>query len=311
MADWNQFEEFDGVREAERPAACEVCETMLPDAVDGILSEAEQRAFDRHVAGCVVCARELEEARRGAAWLGLLKQQAPEPSAALLDRILAQTTGALAMAPTAAGVLVPADVEAAAQRANQRAAERAAEAAAQNDAQAPAGHATGLPVWTNTAAAVPKLRSPRGASAWQAIRETVSLHSIQWLRPLLQPRMAMTAAMAFFSIALTLNLTGVRLSELSTSSLRPSAVRRTVADRSAAAVRSFQNMRVVYQAEVQVNDLRSNWQAKQDSDTAPAPQPRQEDGRPKGRSPENLQGSSKLDFVPATQQGSGTAKKGA
>ena len=298
MTDWNQFEEFDGVREAERPAACEVCETMLPDAVDGTLSEAEQRAFDRHVAGCVVCARELEEARRGAAWLGLLKQQAPEPSAALLDRILAQTTGALATAPTAAGVLVPSDVEAAARRANQRAAERAAQAAAE--------HGTGLPVWTNASTPAPKARS-----TWQAIRETVSLHSIQWMRPLLQPRMAMTAAMAFFSIALTLNLTGVRLSELSTSSLRPSAVRRTVADRSAAAVRSFQNMRVVYQAEVQVNDLRSNWQAKQDSDTAPAPQPRQEDGRPKGRSPENLQGSSKLDFVPATQQGSGTARKGA
>jgi anti-sigma factor RsiW len=86
----SQFEEFE-----ERPAACAVCETMLPEAVDGLLSETEQRAFNKHVAGCVECARELAEAKRGAAWLSLLKSQAPEPPAGLLARILAETTGAV------------------------------------------------------------------------------------------------------------------------------------------------------------------------------------------------------------------------
>ena len=85
----NQFEGFEG-----RSGACSVCEAMLPEAVDGMLSETEQNAFDRHVAGCVECARELAEARRGAAWLSMLKSQAPEPPAGLLAKILAETTGA-------------------------------------------------------------------------------------------------------------------------------------------------------------------------------------------------------------------------
>jgi hypothetical protein len=122
----------------------------------------------------------------------------------------------------------------------------------------------------------------------------------------------MTAAMAFFSIAVTLNLTGVRLNEVNASSFRPSSLRRTVADRSAAAVRGFQNMRVVYQAEAQVNDLRSNWQQDvQDrgGEEHVAPQPQQKDApKPKQETP---QGSSRLDFEPVNPQGAGMTRKGA
>src|ERR1700679_2805812 len=89
MGQFDEFERFD-----ERPAACAVCEAMLPEAVDGTLSEAEQSAFNKHLAGCVECARELAAARRGAAWLSMLKSQAPEPPAGLLAKILAETTGA-------------------------------------------------------------------------------------------------------------------------------------------------------------------------------------------------------------------------
>ena len=45
------------------------------------------------------------------------------------------------------------------------------------------------------------------------------------MRYAMQPRLLMTAAMAFFSIALTLNLTGVRLTSLRLADLRPVAVR--------------------------------------------------------------------------------------
>ncbi len=101
----NQFEGFEG-----RSTACTVCEAMLPEAVDGMLSETEQSAFDKHVAGCVECARELAEARRGAAWLSMLKSQAPEPPASLLAKILAETTGAAqphAIPVAAPAVFVP------------------------------------------------------------------------------------------------------------------------------------------------------------------------------------------------------------
>lgn len=68
-----------------------------------------------------------------------------------------------------------------------------------------------------------------------------------------QPRMAMTAAMAFFSLALTMNLSGMRFTDL-----RPSALHRTVSDAQASAARQIQSLRVVNQLESRVNELRDD-----------------------------------------------------
>ena len=78
---------------ARREPACAPWAVLLPDAVDGLLSEAEQRALDQHLAGCAGCSEELAAAQRGLAWLTVLKDQAPEPPAGMLANILAQTTG--------------------------------------------------------------------------------------------------------------------------------------------------------------------------------------------------------------------------
>ena len=216
----NQFgagESFEG-----RPAACVVCEAMLPEAVDGALSAAEQRAFDKHVASCVECSQELAEAQRGAAWLGMLKTQTPEPPARLLAKILAETTGAAAVAPAVAQ---------------------------------PTWDAYRVPV-----AATPAAGPAKGWGVqWAAVREQFSgMFSIENARSTFQPRMAMTAAMAFFSVALTLNLTGVRLSSLRAASFTPSALERSVADAKASATRMFQNNRAVYQVESRLSDLRND-----------------------------------------------------
>jgi len=72
-----------------------------------------------------------------------------------------------------------------------------------------------------------------------------------------QPRLAMTAAMAFFSIALTLNLSGVRLQDLRAANFTPSALKRSVADASASVTRTFENNRSVYQVESRLDELRS------------------------------------------------------
>jgi len=201
----NKFDEIRGFD--ERPAACAVCESMLPEAVDGLLSRAELQVFNQHVAGCVECARELAEAQRGAAWLSLLKSQAPEPPAGLLAKILAETSGSV-----------------------------------QHHLSPVATH--------------PR----RGSSSpWAAFRKQLGdVFSIETARATFQPRMAMTAAMAFFSIALTLNLTGVRLRDLRASNFTPSAIKRTVADVDASVTRMFQNNRAVYQVESRLNELRSD-----------------------------------------------------
>jgi hypothetical protein len=181
-----------------------VCEAMLPDSVDGLLSAEEQRTFDAHVAGCVACAQELEAAQRGAAWLAMLKSQSPEVPAGLLTRILESTTAAPAYVPVAV---------------------------------------------------------PQPAPAWalsSLLRKTMSVFHIDGSRMTFQPRLAMTAAMAFFSIALTMNLTGVRLANLHASDFTPSGIWHNASDMSASATRSFQNMRVVYQVESRVSELRGD-----------------------------------------------------
>ncbi|SEG70583.1 Putative zinc-finger [Bryocella elongata] len=211
----NQFEqEWD----EKRPTACTLCEAMLPDAVDGTLSPAEQRIFDQHVASCVECSQELEEAQRGAAWLSMLKSQTPEPPENLLAKILAGTTGTQPM---------------------------------------PAPEA--VPVWAQPA----PQREPSRGSSWSsrlsALRSRVGdLFRIDNAAMSFQPRLAMTAAMAFFSIALTLNLTGFRLRDVRAENFTPGGIRRSVSDISASAARSFQNLRVVYQVEARVNELRDD-----------------------------------------------------
>ena len=215
-----QFEEMN--------TACAVWEAMCPEAVDGTLTPAEQRAFDKHVAGCVHCSQELAEAQRGAAWLAMLKGHTPEPPSSLLARILAETTGATPQAAT-----TPAFVP--------------------------------EPSIWNTPRRQPNLWARFSARVLDTFR--VENKSVGF-----QPRFAMTAAMAFFSLALTLNLMGVRLRDVRAGNFRVGQIQRSVADASASATRNFQNLRVVYQLESRVSDLRSHDELPEDRSSAKRPQ---------------------------------------
>ncbi|HVJ09579.1 MAG TPA: anti-sigma factor [Acidisarcina sp.] len=80
------------------------------------------------------------------------------------------------------------------------------------------------------------------------------------VRRYIEPRMMMTAAMAFFSIAMTLNLAGVRLTALRGQDLRPSAMfsnlERQFYTAKAPVVRYYENLRVVYEVESRMRELR-------------------------------------------------------
>jgi hypothetical protein len=207
VANWSQFEWNE-----KKTIDCVVCEAMCPDAVDGTLTAVERKVFEQHVAHCPACAKEYEEAQRGAAWLGMLKGHTPEPPPALLAKILAETTG---VEETKASETMPEFVP---------------------------------PV---------PVREPAPAWALSTIvLKVVDVFRVETKRATFQPRMAMTAAMAFVSIALTLNLSGVRLKNLRAEDFTPSGIRRNVAEASATAARNFQNMRVVYQVESRVSELR-------------------------------------------------------
>jgi hypothetical protein len=68
-------------------------------------------------------------------------------------------------------------------------------------------------------------------------------------------RLAWTAAMAFFSISLTMSMTGVRLTDLKPDNFRRTVTRQYFAT-NAKVVRYYENLRVVYEFESRVRELR-------------------------------------------------------
>jgi hypothetical protein len=211
---------------------CTQCEAMLSDALDGTLSAADQATFDLHLAGCPSCSTMLADAQRGAAWMEMLKSPRPEPPSTLLERIIAQTSG---------------------QTASQAAAHKPAIVLGSNDRLRTPGTLPGRPILVPSSTTQPAFSTnvipfrTRITHGFRSIGQTM-----------LQPRLAMTAAMAFFSIALTMNLTGVRLSGLRASDLKPSNIMRSASQAKASVVRYTDNLRVVYELESRLRGLQGS-----------------------------------------------------
>jgi len=187
--------------------ACGQWETLLADALDGLLKPEDEATFTAHMAACPACTALFEESRKGREWLEFLSPE-PEVPAGLLDRILAQTG--------------PGQV-------------------------AGFGLVTGAGV-----SALPHA----GAPAWQR----PGLMGL--VRRFAEPRLLMTAAMAFFSIALTLNMTGVRLTGMRPSDFRLSAVRsfmeRRLTMASVPIIRYYDHLRFVYEIQTRMREMREN-----------------------------------------------------
>ena len=147
-----------------------------------------------------------------------------------------------------------------------------------------------------------------------------------WVQRSLDSRLMMTAAMAFFSVALTLNLAGIRITELKASDLKPENLRSLVERRVMAAstpiVRYYDHMRLVDQVQERVRDLRHE-DEQQQREVAPTEKQESQPGQtlhtePKIVAPEatNLRASVEIPVVAAevlrimTAQGSGTAHSG-
>lgn len=197
-------------------AACGQWETLLADALDGLLTPEDEATFTAHQATCQACAALYDEARRGREWLEFLAPE-PEVPADLVDRILAQT------GPK---------------------------------------HRVAQPVMAGAAA----LPMP----AWQrpGFMGTVR----RWA----EPRLMMTAAMAFFSIALTLNLSGIHITQIRLSELRPTAVRSVIERQlnmaSVPIIRYYDHLRLVYEVQSRMRELRGD--ADEDQQASPQNQSR-------------------------------------
>jgi hypothetical protein len=242
VAEFNQFGSVKPGQGSSNPQHCAQCESMLSDALDGTLSAADQATFDLHMAGCPTCAAMLADAQSGAAWMEMLKSPRPEPPMSLLERIIAETSGkdaALATPPIVLG-------------GNDR---------------------LRTPNTSHGPTLIPSAIQPVFASSKVIPFRTRITQGFRSLgQTMLQPRLAMTAAMAFFSIALTLNLTGVRITDLRASDFKPSSIMRSAYEAKARVVRYSDNLRVVYELESRVRDLQQRSSGDNGSSTTPAPQ---------------------------------------
>jgi hypothetical protein len=243
VADFNQFGSVKP-GQGSNPQHCAQCEAMLSDALDGTLSATDQATFDLHMAGCPTCATMLADAQRGAAWMEMLKSPRPEPPITLLERIIAQTSAqtsgkdaALATPPIVLG---------------------------STDRLRTPNTITGPTL-------VPSSVQPAFATNVIPFRTRLTQGFRSLGQTMLQPRLAMTAAMAFFSIALTLNLTGVRITDLRASDFKPSSIMRSAYEAKARVVRYSDNLRVVYELESRVRDLQRS-SDDNGSSSNPAPQ---------------------------------------
>ena len=247
---------------------------MLSDALDGALSAADQTTFDLHLAGCPSCTTMFADAQRGAAWMEMLKSPRPEPPSTLLERIIAQTSG-----------------QAAAQIA---AANKPPIVLGSNDRLRTPGTLPGRPILAPSSTTQPAFSTivipfrTRIAHAFRSVGQTM-----------LQPRLAMTAAMAFFSIALTLNLTGIRLSALRASDFKPSNIMRSASQAKMRVVQYTDNLRVVYELESRVRDLQRSSDDDGTSGTAATPA---NQNTPAGQKPAGSQQPTDQNQKPGTQK---------
>ncbi len=217
--------------------ACGHWETLLADALDGLLRPEDEATFSSHMATCPACTALFEESRRGREWLEFLSLE-PEVPEGLLDKILAVTGP---------------------------------------------GQAAGYGLVTGSNDALPVLQP------WQRPGFAARF------RRFAEPRLMMTAAMAFFSIALTLNLTGVRLNDLKLSNLRPTAVRsfmeRRLTMASTPIIRYYDHLRLVYEVQSRMRELRRSTQGENSQPQQNNPQPTP--GESKQNSPHKDGGSRK------------------
>jgi hypothetical protein len=107
--------------------------------------------------------------------------------------------------------------------------------------------------------------------------------AMPWRRSFHETRLLMTVAMAFFSLALTLNLMGLKMGTLRLADLRPSQIGNTLSREfygaRSSVVRYYDNMRFFYQLQSRMRELR------RDVETQPLPsqQQQQQPQKPAGK----------------------------
>jgi hypothetical protein len=183
---------------------CNEFETLLGDAIDGVLTGTGLERFQAHARVCRACGPLFAEAEAGRNWLKGLTEV--EPPASLVTNILASTTG------------------------------------------------------VDTQRLRVTVRAPQPQISWWEHLQASLFESV--LEPIWatvrQPRFAMSFGMAFFALSVGLTVAGVKPADLGQISLRPSAIRHTYYATRAQIVHRYENIRLVYEVESRVREIKRN-----------------------------------------------------
>jgi hypothetical protein len=127
-----------------------------------------------------------------------------------------------------------------------------------------------------------------------------------WRRSFHETRLLMTVAMAFFSIALTLNLMGVKPGSFKLADLKPSEIGNTISRQfygaRSSVVRYYDHLRFVYELESRTRELRRDVETQPQPQQQPGTQQNRQQTKPSGKDGAQRQG---------TDEGTGLRAQGA
>jgi hypothetical protein len=105
--------------------------------------------------------------------------------------------------------------------------------------------------------------------------------------PVATPRFAMSFGMAFFSITMLLSIAGLHISDLRRLDLSSKGIAKTYASAQARVFRYYDNIRLVYEIESRVRNLRRVATPEKQEEPAPKNQPKSDNRQDKDRSNPN------------------------
>ncbi|MGB6303582.1 MAG: hypothetical protein WBF45_07535 [Acidobacteriaceae bacterium] len=257
MKDHGQFGDKPAAKSANVPSDkldCAAVELLWVEVAEGTLAPTVAERVRTHTSECASCREKISQARKGREWLLMLKLEPLVPASDLVAKILAKTSGAGEASHLRWSTpKIPAETDS-----------RAAERYSLPGYSSQDSEAVLIPGQTDGDNGTAGVDGTAAIPMWQ--RPSVVLLR----KTVFEPRLALVAAMAFFSISLTLNLVGVRLTSFRASDLEPQAMRRAVtrqyAQANARVVHYYENLRIVYEVESRVHQLR------QAADSAPVPE---------------------------------------